>query len=156
MYKIGFSKDTHNFKLGNGFNLGGVFIDCKKSVDAYSDGDVVFHSVAESIYGALGMEDLGYYYSKKNKDKGFNSICMIEDTLNQLHKKGYSIVNLDLLIELDEPKLNNYKKVIKENLTKILKLNEDSLSVKATTTEGNEKNLIRCYSNILIKNEGEK
>ncbi|ASP28744.1 2-C-methyl-D-erythritol 2,4-cyclodiphosphate synthase [Spiroplasma corruscae] len=153
MYRIGFSKDKHNLVKGNGISIGGINIECDRSPDAYSDGDVLFHALAESIYGALGMEDIGTYYNKKNKEKKFKSSCMIKDVNAILISKQFKIVNIDILIELDKPNLTKYKDIIKDNVAMMLGLSKEVIAIKATTTEGNHPNLVTCYSNVLIKKE---
>ncbi|WP_339030023.1 2-C-methyl-D-erythritol 2,4-cyclodiphosphate synthase [Spiroplasma endosymbiont of Cantharis nigra] len=149
-FKVGFSKDMHNLIIGDYILLGGINIPSKTKVDAYSDGDVLFHSLAEAIFGSLGEEDLGQNYNSKNMKENFESIIMVKDSLILLKKKEYKISNIDILIELDAPNLINFKGAIKKNLSEILNIGLDQISIKATTTEGNFKNIITSYCNILI------
>ncbi|AUM63034.1 2-C-methyl-D-erythritol 2,4-cyclodiphosphate synthase [Spiroplasma monobiae] len=155
IFKVGFSKDTHNLIDGNKIILGGINIPCDKGVQAYSDGDVIFHSLAESIFGALGLEDLGQNYNQKTMEENFDSSTMVIEANKILSERGFKISNIDLLIELDSPKLTDWKIKIKENISNVLNIEIDKISVKATTTEGNFTNIITSYSNVLIyKEEG--
>ncbi|WP_338985025.1 2-C-methyl-D-erythritol 2,4-cyclodiphosphate synthase [Spiroplasma endosymbiont of Diplazon laetatorius] len=150
IFKVGFSKDTHNLIEGSEVVLGGIKIPSNKSVQAYSDGDVLFHSLAEAIFGSLGLEDLGQNYNPKNMEENFNSSLMVQDALKELKDKEFHISNIDILIELDSPKLTEWKSVIKENVSKLIGVDLDQISIKATTTEGNFPNLITSYCNIAI------
>ncbi|AGR42529.1 2-C-methyl-D-erythritol 2,4-cyclodiphosphate synthase [Spiroplasma diminutum] len=155
-YRVGFSKDTHNLIDGHNIKLGGIEIPSNKSVEAYSDGDILYHSLAEALFGSLGLEDLGQNYNSKNMTEGFDSFIIIFDALNHLNKKNYKISNVDILIELDSPKLGQYKNEIKQKLAKELTISLDQISVKATTTEGNFENIITCYCNLIIYKSEEK
>ncbi len=156
MFKVGFSKDIHKLKSGKGFMLGSFFIECKKTVDAYSDGDVIWHSLTEALLGAMGLEDLGTYYKPEFYVRGFDSIIMIKETLEKLKKRNYRISNIDITIQLDEPSLKATKKLIKQNIAKILEISENDISLKATTSEGTLLNSIVCYSSVLIYKEEKK
>ncbi|QHX37060.1 2-C-methyl-D-erythritol 2,4-cyclodiphosphate synthase [Spiroplasma sp. BIUS-1] len=149
-FRTGFSKDMHNLVDGNKIILAGIEIKSNKSVEAYSDGDVVFHSLVEALLGSMGKEDLGENYNPNNMEKNFSSLIMVEDVKKLLHENHYIISNIDILIELDSPKLKEFKKNIKDNISKILNLELDQISVKATTTEGNFTNIITSYCNVLI------
>ncbi|AKU80300.1 2-C-methyl-D-erythritol 2,4-cyclodiphosphate synthase [Spiroplasma turonicum] len=156
MYKVGFSKDTHNLIPGEGIKIGGIFIDCNVKVESYSDGDVLFHALSESIHGALGLEDLGFYYNESNMTKGFDSVIILNSAMNFLKNENYFISNVDILIELDSPNLKSIKTLIKNNLHKILCIDERNISIKATTSEGNNTSIIKCYSTILIYKKGKE
>ncbi|ALD66893.1 2-C-methyl-D-erythritol 2,4-cyclodiphosphate synthase [Spiroplasma cantharicola] len=156
IFKVGFSKDRHNLITGNFILLGGIKIPSNSKVEAYSNGDVLFHSLAEAIFGSLGEEDLGQNYNSKNMSKNFESIIMVQDAMKILEEREYQISNVDILIELDSPNLTTFKSSIKKNLSQILKINLDQISIKATTTEGNFKNIITSYCNILIYKSEEK
>ncbi|AUB32154.1 2-C-methyl-D-erythritol 2,4-cyclodiphosphate synthase [Spiroplasma floricola] len=156
IFKVGFSKDTHNLIEGNKIILGGIEIPSCKAVNAYSDGDVIIHSLAESIFGSMGLEDLGENYNSKNMEKNFNSLLMLEDAQKILFENNYKISNIDILVELDNPKLTEWKFKIKENLSKILNIKLNQISVKATTTENNFPNIITSYCNILVYKSEEK
>ncbi|QBQ08196.1 2-C-methyl-D-erythritol 2,4-cyclodiphosphate synthase [Spiroplasma gladiatoris] len=152
MYRIGFSKDTHiiNFILKNGVLGGVVFKNFPKMINAYSDGDVLLHSLCEAFLGAMGLEDLGTYYNKETKSKNFSSLEIVNDILNLLKKNNYLISNIDVLIELEKPNLKDIKPTIKSNLASIFKIKENQISIKATSTEKRNYETITVYSNVLI------
>lgn len=137
MLKIGYGRDIHAIKdSGRELILGGVKIPFEKRIDAHSDGDVLFHAVAEALYGSLGMGDLGTYFPE-NDDKydGFDSSLIVKNALDCMQNKGYKLVNVDISIICEQPKLRPYITSIKDNLKAILNLDDDSVAVKAQTNE---------------------
>lgn len=150
MFKVGFSKDIHNLIKGNELKLGGIIVSTEYSFEAYSDGDVLLHAICESILGALGLEDLGTYFNSKNNKENFDSQLIVDFVNQQLLDQGYVINNIDTLIMSDEIKLVDYKKVIKENISNIFNTDINSISVKATTSEENFKNIVEATSIVSI------
>ncbi|WP_342252728.1 2-C-methyl-D-erythritol 2,4-cyclodiphosphate synthase [Spiroplasma endosymbiont of Amphibalanus improvisus] len=149
--KIGHSYDLHKLKNGDFILLGGVKIPCEYSVISDSDGDVLLHTISESILGALGLGDLGDYFN----EKGIKSINILNFCLNKLKENKYHIVNIDNIIVLDNPKLSQYKLDIKFNLAKLMNINHSNINIKATTSEQTKLTTIESFSNILIeKDEG--
>jgi|GEM_PF-6866984 len=155
MYRVGFSKDIHFFSEGKEITLGGIKIACDKTIDAYSDGDVLLHSLCEAFYGAMGMEDIGTYFSSKNMKPSFNSTEIVKEIKQNLLQKNYLISNIDILVIVDEPNLKNHKILIKKSICNLFEVNLDQVAIKATNTDGYEKTIIQVYSNVLIY-EGEK
>ncbi|WP_339020851.1 2-C-methyl-D-erythritol 2,4-cyclodiphosphate synthase [Spiroplasma endosymbiont of Atherix ibis] len=156
IFKVGFSKDSHNLVEGKEITLGGIKIPSSQAISAYSDGDIIIHCLAESIFGSMGLEDLGENYNSKTMEKNFSSLLMLEDAKKILLQNNCKISNIDILVELDYPKLTQWKFKIKENLSKILNIKLNQISVKATTTENNFPNIITSYCNILIYKSEEK
>lgn len=138
MIKIGFGRDIHSLsKLeGRELVLGGIKIPFEKKVIAHSDGDVLYHALAEAILGALGKGDLGIYFPE-NDDKydNFDSRKIVLKTLKFLSSMHYKINNVDISIICEKPKLRPYIKYIKESVQKLLSLTEDCVSIKAQTNE---------------------
>ena len=133
-YKIGHSFDYHNFKKGEKLLLGGIYIPAPFGLDGHSDADVVYHSLCESILGALGLGDIGTIFPD-NAIENYkrNSLDFVNYALEKLNEYGYEINNVDIMIYLQKPNLKDYKPLIKENLKKVL--NTDNVNVKATTLE---------------------
>lgn len=137
MIRVGFAKDIHKFEQGNGFKLGGVFISCDKKFIAHSDGDVVYHALAEAILGSIAYGDLGTHFPNTDeKYKNMDSSKIVEICYSFLQKEGYKINNIDISIELENIMLKNYISQIRKNICELLNLNLDQVSVKAMTNEG--------------------
>ena len=134
--RVGFSKDIHVFKNGNFIILGGVKIPCDKSFIAHSDGDVVFHSLAEALLGSLALGDLGKYFPENDpKYDNYDSSLIVIKCYEMVKKLNYRISNIDISIELENIKLRNYIEEIRKNIAKTLDINLDKVSVKAMTNE---------------------
>lgn len=135
-YRIGHSCDTHRLEKGEGITIGGIFITCEFAVVAHSDGDVLFHSLAEAIIGALGKGDLGKWFSDKDaKYKGISSKYFLERTKEMLENEGYEIVNIDSTIYIEKPMMSPYIDLMKENISDILGIENEIINIKATRGE---------------------
>ena len=131
---VGF--DLHKFEPGDGIILGGYKISCDYKTVAHSDGDVLLHSIADSILGAAGLGDIGMFFSDQdNKNKNLDSTIIIEHCLSELDKMGLEIYNIDTTIVCENPKINPHRRKILENLTDILKIPLSKIGLKATTSE---------------------
>ena len=131
---VGF--DLHKYEPGDGIILGGYKISCDYKTVAHSDGDVLLHSIADSILGAAGLGDIGMFFSDQdNKNKNLDSTIIIEYCLNELDKLGLEIYNIDTTIVCENPKINPHRAKILENLTDILKIPLSKIGLKATTYE---------------------
>ena len=131
---VGF--DLHKYEPGDGIILGGYKISCDYKTVAHSDGDVLLHSIADSILGAAGLGDIGMFFSDQdNKNKNLDSTIIIEYCLNELDKMGLEIYNIDTTIVCENPKINPHRAKILENLTDILKIPLSKIGLKATTSE---------------------
>lgn len=148
-YLIGQGFDIHMLeqKRNNKIVLAGYAIPCDYKVIAHSDGDVVYHCVANAILGALQKGDIGEYFKDTDiKNKDLNSQKIIEHALNQLNKNQV-IENIDLTIISDKIMINKYKREIKKQLVKLT--NCSKINVKGTRFEEN-KLAIACVCNLLI------
>ena len=154
--RIGNGFDFHKFKKGKSIKIGGLKIKSKFSLEANSDGDPILHSITDAILGALNEKDIGFHFEPDNKSyKNANSIIFINRALLLLMDKKGEIINLDLNIICDYPKINPIRNKIRKNLSKILKINEDIINIKATSTEDegfvNTKNGIACQTVISLR-----
>lgn len=137
MNRIGFSRDIHKLVEGRDLLLGGVKIPYHLGELAHSDGDVLYHALAESILGALAMGDLGKHFPDTSDETlNMDSSIIVKKCYGFAKERGYHIVNVDLTITLEKPKLRNYIDQIRENISKVLEINIDCVSVKAGTNEG--------------------
>ena len=97
MYRIGFSEDIHPVVTGRDLILGGVKIDAPFGLDGHSDADVVTHSLAEAILGALALGDLGKHFPDNDpKYRGISSLLLLEEVLKMMFSRGYQINNVDI------------------------------------------------------------
>jgi len=132
-YFIGNGYDTHKFEENKKMVLGGIEIDVDYGFKAHSDGDVVIHSLIDALLGAAGYGDIGEFFPDTDDGyKNANSVELLKEILNILSSTGFEIVNADISIIAETPKLKNYKTKIQRNLSKLLNA---PVNVKATTNE---------------------
>ena len=154
--RVGNGFDFHKFKKGKSLKIGGLKIKSKFSLEANSDGDPILHSITDAILGALNEKDIGFHFEPNNKKyKNANSIIFVNKALQLLMDRKGEIINLDLNIICDYPKINPIRDKIRKNLSKILKVNEDIINIKATSTEDegfiNTKKGIACQTVISLR-----
>ena len=131
---VGF--DLHKYESGSGIILGGYKIDCDFKIVAHSDGDVLLHSIADSILGASGLGDIGVFFSDQDEEnKNLDSSKIIEYCLNELIKLNLEIYNVDATVICEYPKINPHRDQILKKLSELLKIPVTSIGLKATTSE---------------------
>ena len=134
--RIGFASDIHRLQEGNKLILGGVHVPHHKGEVAHSDGDVVYHALAESILGALALGDLGTHFPDSDPQyKGIDSSILVRRVVEMMNEKGYEVNNVDISITLEQPKLKPFVSHMRENIANLLNVNLDCVSVKAGTNE---------------------
>lgn len=137
VYKIGHSKDTHRFEKDRKLILGGVDIPFEMGLIGHSDADVVYHAVVESIIGALGLGDIGKLFPDTDmKYKDISSSYFMEEVYKIMDNSGFEISNLDIIIYIEKPMLKDYKVIMEENISKLLKCEIEKVNLKATRGEG--------------------
>ena len=135
--RIGHSEDIHPLEKGRKLYIGGIEIKSEKGSVGHSDGDALLHTIAEAIFGALALGDLGKYFSDQDeKYKNMSSKIILEKAKSLMEEKGYYIVNVDSMVYLETPKLAKYIDSIRKNIAGILSTDVNNISVKATTYEG--------------------
>lgn len=161
-FRTGFGYDIHRLKEGNGFPLASLLIPSEYGIDAHSDGDIVYHALAQALFSSVGLEDIGTYFPDTKKEtENMDSSLLVSRALEEVRKRGYRISNVVLAIVLEKPKLKPYKEEIKKNVAKILSLDLERIAVHANTSEKvgpvGEGKAIECYCQLLIyKDEGGK
>ena len=155
--RVGLGYDIHRIQKVDKLNyikLGGVKIKSKIRVVSHSDGDVILHSITDSILGALSFRDIGTYFPNNKINKNRNSIDFLKYALKKLSNKNYKINNIDLMIVSEIPKINPYYEKILNNLTKLLQIDKNQITIKATTNEKSgligKSEFIACWSNLSI------
>jgi 2-C-methyl-D-erythritol 4-phosphate cytidylyltransferase/2-C-methyl-D-erythritol 2,4-cyclodiphosphate synthase len=128
--------DIHSFELDKKAVLGGVQLKSKYGFKAHSDGDVLIHSLIDAILGAIGGGDIGEFFpDTDDKYKGINSSILLKEIVDFVSKVGFEIVNVDISIICEIPKINPYKDDIAMSLSKLLDLKKHKINIKATTSE---------------------
>ena len=134
--RIGIGYDVHKLVFGRDLILGGEKIPFEKGLLGHSDADVLIHAVMDSILGALAMRDIGFHFPDTDDAyKGIDSKLLLKKVDNIMKEKGFYIVNIDTVIIAQKPKLQNYIDKMRENISDILNIDKDQISIKATTTE---------------------
>ena len=135
--KVGFGYDVHRVQNSGSFlTLCGVRIPFEGSILSHSDGDIILHSLTDAIYGVLGENDIGFHFPPSNeKWRNCSSTTFVKHALKLLSDKDGILDHVDLTLICEKPKLSNYRKEMKESLRKIVNLDLDAISIKATTTE---------------------
>jgi 2-C-methyl-D-erythritol 2,4-cyclodiphosphate synthase len=154
--RTGIGFDIHKFETGRKFFLGGMEISYHQGLAGHSDGDVLLHSLADSILGAMGKSDIGCYFPDSDESiKNIDSKKIIKKVLKIMQEENYSIGNIDIVVICQEPKLNPHFPEIKENLAKILGVNETDIGLKAKTFEKmgeiGQGKACACLSSILLE-----
>ena len=136
MFRIGMGIDVHKFVENRKLYLGGVEIPYKYGLEGHSDADVLIHSIMDAILGALGKPDIGHYFPPTAPEyKDIRSTILLEKILNIMESEKYEIQNLDCTVIAQVPKILPYRDLIIKNLSKLIKIPENKINVKATTTE---------------------
>ena len=135
-FRIGFGYDVHQLQEGYDFWLGGIKLAHEKGAVGHSDADVLIHVICDALLGAANMRDIGYHFSDKDpKYKGIDSKILLRDVMKLIREEGYEIGNLDTTICLQIPKVNPHIPEMKTCLADVMDVEENALSIKATTTE---------------------
>ncbi len=134
--RIGFASDIHRLVEGRKLILGGVVVPYHLGELAHSDGDVVYHALAESILGALALGDLGTHFPDNDPQyKDIDSAIIVQRVVTMMLEKDYEVNNVDISITLEEPKLKSFIPQMRKNIARLLKVKVDAVSVKAGTNE---------------------
>lgn len=154
--RIGFASDIHRLVEGRRLILAGVIIPYELGEKAHSDGDVVYHAVAESILGALALGDLGKHFPDTDMQyKDMDSSIIVQKVVSMMKSKGCFINNIDVSITLEKPKLKNYIETMRANLAKLLETGIENVSIKAGTNEGcgplGRNEAVKAESIVLLK-----
>jgi 2-C-methyl-D-erythritol 2,4-cyclodiphosphate synthase len=153
--RIGSGHDTHRLVEGWPLILGGVLIEHSRGLLGHSDADVVLHAVADALLGAAGLGDIGDAYPDNDPAyKNCDSKKFVIETMAKLKQRGWRVVNLDLTIFAQEPKLGPVKAGIRDNIARLLGVATTDVCVKAKTGEHvghiGRGEAIGCHAVVLI------
>jgi 2-C-methyl-D-erythritol 2,4-cyclodiphosphate synthase len=141
--RVGLGIDTHQLISGNSIRLSGIDIPSTISIKAHSDGDIIYHSIADSILGAIGAGDIGDYFpDSDSNNKGIDSRIIVELSVKKALDAGFSLNNLDIAMLLEKPKISTYKSQMKKNICDIFNeissdkyVDNSMINIKASTSE---------------------
>ncbi len=134
--RVGHGYDAHRFEPGKQLVLCGVEISHDSGLKAHSDGDVALHALCDALLGAAALGDIGRHFPDSCPEfAAIDSRILLKDVVKKIWLKGYQIVNVDLTILAETPKLAPYIGQMEANIASDLKMAGDRVNVKATTTE---------------------
>ena len=134
--RIGIGTDIHRLEPGSGLRLGGVDVPFDRRLAGHSDGDVVLHATTDAILGAAGLPDIGERFPDTDpRHRGADSRIFVQEAVSAAADRGYSVVNIDVVIHAERPKLKEYKAVIRDRLAEIVGVPPERISIKAKTNE---------------------
>lgn len=134
--RIGQGIDIHQLVEGRPLVLGGVSIPHEKGLLGHSDADVVLHAVIDAILGATGRADIGTYFPNTDERwRGASSIELLKAVMTEVKNEGWSVVNVDVAVMAEAPKLAPYIPQMKARIAETLSIPQSSCAVKATTAE---------------------
>ena len=134
--RIGHGYDAHRFADGRKLILGGVEIPYEYGLAGHSDADVLCHAVCDAILGAIGQGDIGSHFPDSDDQyKGISSLVLLESVIKLADAKGYRIINIDVTVVCQKPKLAPYLVTIRQNLAGCCRIEDGRVNIKATTTE---------------------
>lgn len=134
--RVGLGFDVHQFEEGNEIILGGISIPFNKKLKGHSDADVLLHSIADALLGALALGDIGTHFPDTDKAyKNADSGLLLKQVYQLVNDKGYQLGNVDATVVAELPKLNPHMDSIRNKIADLLNCSKEQISVKATTNE---------------------
>ena len=134
--RVGMGFDVHQLEEGRDFWLGGIKLPATKGAVGHSDADVLIHAICDALLGAANLRDIGFHFSNSDSRwKGMDSKFFLKEVTRMLEEHGWSIGNVDCTICLEQPKVNPHIPAMKKILAPLMDIEEDDVSIKATTAE---------------------
>ena len=128
--------DVHKLVAGRELWLGGIRIHHTLGLLGHSDADVLIHAICDALLGAANMRDIGYHFPDTSADTlNVDSKILLRKTVDLLATRGYRVGNIDATVCAERPKINPHVPAMKACLAQVMGIDEDDVSVKATTTE---------------------
>jgi len=135
-YRVGNGFDVHAFGPGDSVMLGGVRIACERGVVAHSDGDVILHALCDALLGAGGLGDIGQHFPDSDpRWSNADSSVFISFAVQELAASGWRVVNADLTLLAEIPRIAQSRDAIAQNIARLLGVEPSRVNLKATTTE---------------------
>ncbi len=135
-YRIGLGYDVHRLAEGETLWLGGILIPHTKGLVAHSDGDVLLHAICDALLGAAKLRDIGFHFPDTLSEfKNIDSKILLARTYRLVTDKGFRLVNLDVTISAQRPRLKEYIPLMESAIARVMNVDEEAINIKATTTE---------------------
>lgn len=156
--RVGFGYDVHRLVEGRDLWLGGIKIEHSLGLLGHSDADVLIHAICDALLGAANMRDIGYHFpDTAGEYQDIDSKILLRKTMALLREAGYELENIDATVAAERPKLNPHIPRMKQIMAEVLAVEEDDISIKATTTEklgftGRQEG-IAAYATVLIRKD---
>lgn len=153
--RVGFGYDVHALVPDRELWMGGIRIEHTLGLLGHSDADVLIHAICDALLGAANMRDIGYHFpDTAGEYKNIDSKILLRDTMKLLRDAGYELGNIDATVAAERPKLNPHIPAMKQALAEVMRVDEEDISIKATTTEklgftGRQEG-IAAYATVLI------
>lgn len=154
-FRVGNGYDVHRLAEGLTLTLGGVAIPHTKGCVAHSDGDVIVHALCDALLGALALGDIGHHFPDTSAEfAGIDSKILLRRTYALVQEQGYSLVNADITLLLQAPKIAPYVPQMRQALASVLGVDVSRVAIKATTGErlgfvGREEG-VEAFASVLI------
>lgn len=137
IHRVGIGTDLHRLVPARKLILGGVEIPHDLGLLGHSDADVVLHAVTDAILGAAAMPDIGERFPDTDpRNEGADSRKLLANVVDDVRAAGWLVVNADIVIHAQQPKLSAFKKAIAQSIADLLRVSVDCVGVKAKTNEG--------------------
>ena len=154
--RIGYGVDVHQLAENYPLWIGGLKIESDLGAVGHSDADVLLHAICDALLGATNLRDIGFHFSDTDPQfKGIDSKILLKQVYNKVNEKGYSVINIDSTVILEKPKLNPHIPAMQRVISEILKIDEDAVSIKATTHEKvdsfGERRAVKAYAACLLE-----
>jgi len=134
--RVGLGYDVHKFSAKRRLVLGGVEVKHKYGLEGHSDADVICHALIDALLGASGAGDIGDHFPNTDPQyKDASSLQLLAETVNLIGQKNYAIINADIVLLLETPKISAYKEKMKAVLAKTMGITPEQVNIKATTNE---------------------
>lgn len=153
--RIGFGVDVHQLSETHELFIGGKKIESDLGAVGHSDADVLLHAICDALLGAANLRDIGFHFSDTDPQyKGIDSKILLTGVAKLIQDKGYYVVNLDCTVILEKPKLSPHIPDMQKIIASILNIDEDAVSIKATTHEKvdsfGERKAVKAYAVCLL------
>ena len=135
-FRVGTGYDVHKLVPERKLILCGVEVPYELGLLGHSDADVALHALSDALLGAAALGDIGKHFPDTDERfKGADSAKLLEHVVHLVEEKGWQINNVDVTIIAQKPKLASYIPAMRSRVAQVLKIDEDCVNVKATTTE---------------------
>ncbi len=136
MIRTGFGYDAHPLVAGRPLVIGGITVPYHKGAEGHSDADVLIHAIMDALLGAAGMRDIGYHFPDRDtRYKNMDSKRLLAECMAMIRQRGFEPGNVDATVCLQNPEISGHIADMQQVLTETMGVNNDQVSVKATTTE---------------------